>query len=367
MAFANEAWATSRSSQRRIDCPVRRCRGERLTRGTNHALYVMEIIRTATSSYDSDALFGWHTSETRTDACTAVDVRDQTLVPGESNPCTWYNLRAMVDRSIRNLWLVATLMTLGGTLTGCPGNYPACRQDQDCKSGLSETCIDGNCQNCVTDLDCEGMAPAGQEPFLCQNFRCQSEQLAFASDLEPGAPCTERSQCSQQLACREGICSSCFDEVDCGGLPCDAGTGRCAPPTICVDETTCLMDEICDNGACVSSNLDITTGPCGLRAVFFAFDSDSLTSEAEQELSTFASCLKSESRSVYLEAHADNRGTEEYNIMLTERRGTEVRSYLLGQGINGDSLQVIAKGSLEATGVDEQSRAGDRRVELVWP
>jgi peptidoglycan-associated lipoprotein len=129
------------------------------------------------------------------------------------------------------------------------------------------------------------------------------------------------------------------------------------------------MDEICDGGMCVFSG-DLGEeggGPCGLDAVYFAFDSDKLTPKGQEALQSAAECMKSEARLVYLEAHADNVGTEEYNILLTERRGTTVKGYLENLGVVADNMQVIAKGSMEASGMDEPSRAKDRRVQFIWP
>ena len=70
---------------------------------------------------------------------------------------------------------------------------------------------------------------------------------------------------------------------------------------------------------------------------------------------------------MYLEAHADQRGTEEYNIMLTDKRGNTVKKFLEDLGVTGDNMQVVSKGDLEATGTDEASMQKDRRVEFVWP
>jgi peptidoglycan-associated lipoprotein len=129
------------------------------------------------------------------------------------------------------------------------------------------------------------------------------------------------------------------------------------------------MDEICDGGMCVfSGNLgEEGGGPCNLAAVYFAFDSDVLTPKTQEELTAVAPCLTEQNRQVYLEAHADNRGTEEYNILLTERRGNQVRSFLSEKGVSAEQMQVIAKGSLESTGSDETSRSKERRVSFIWP
>jgi len=127
------------------------------------------------------------------------------------------------------------------------------------------------------------------------------------------------------------------------------------------------MDEICDGGMCIFSGGGDLGGPCELDAVYFAFDSDSLTPKSQEELLAAASCIAEQGQEVVLEAHADAVGTEEYNIMLTERRGSSVRSFLVDQGVAAELLRVLAKGSLEAMGSTESDRSKDRRVNLLWP
>jgi peptidoglycan-associated lipoprotein len=53
--------------------------------------------------------------------------------------------------------------------------------------------------------------------------------------------------------------------------------------------------------------------------------------------------------------------------MLTERRGQNVRQFLVDLGVTGENMQVIAKGDLEASGTEETSWAKDRRVQFIWP
>src|SRR5215472_18092455 len=53
-----------------------------------------------------------------------------------------------------------------------------------------------------------------------------------------------------------------------------------------------------------------------------------------------------------LEAHADPRGGEEYNIHLTERRAARVKSFLVEQGIPADSLETRALGKQEQLSPD---------------
>lgn len=53
-----------------------------------------------------------------------------------------------------------------------------------------------------------------------------------------------------------------------------------------------------------------------------------------------------------LEAHADPRGGEEYNLHLTERRGGRVKSFLVEQGIPADNLEIRALGKQEQLSPD---------------
>lgn len=267
----------------------------------------------------------------------------------------------------KSLLFVAPLLGLL-SLTGCR-KYPECSKDKHCKTELGEKCVDKVCQGCQTDVDCEGKAPAG-EVWSCVDFRCGPPTgLAGAGGGEEGDPCTQRSECHGGLACKGGKCSLCSEDLDCSPGKCNADSGRCPPEGDCATDEDCAMDEVCSGTMCVFSGEtgDSTGGPCGLPAVYFAFDSDALTPKAEEELTALATCMKEQNKLVELEAHADNRGTEEYNILLTERRGQSVVQFLVNLGVVQQNLKVIAKGSLEAAGADESGRSKDRRVQFIWP
>ncbi len=130
----------------------------------------------------------------------------------------------------------------------------------------------------------------------------------------------------------------------------------------------CAMDEICDGGMCIFSGDFPNEGEvlCDLHAVFFAFDSNKLTPQTQSALEGAATCLAQQGRNLILEAHADNVGTEEYNILLTDRRGNSVKSVLVGLGVAGETITVLSKGALEAVGSTESARSQDRRVQLIW-
>lgn len=242
-------------------------------------------------------------------------------------------------------------------LSGCPNKqeYPACTKDKHCQPG--EKCVDKLCQNCTTDTDCVGKGPNGED-LSCVNFRCEA----------PAATCQTNDECEAGMICLNGSCEFCTDGSQCDSGVCNP-SGRCEPLP-CSTDDDCPMDEICDGGQCVYKPLDSDPeAVCGIASLYFAFDSAKLTPANQEQLTAAAPCiidlLNSEGGELVLEAHADNVGGEEYNILLTDRRGTSVRTFLVNMGVPDDKLGVVGKGALEARGSDESSRAKDRRVQFI--
>jgi hypothetical protein len=263
------------------------------------------------------------------------------------------------------------------SLTGCKKpEYPACKKNKHCNQEMGEKCVDGTCQNCVENSECAGKGPNGTD-YVCFEFRCVDPAEAAAAegggDSGQGSPCTSSLDCSGGTVCKAGICDFCAEDMDCPAGTCDLGTGLCSDgvpgsPGSCSVDADCAMDEICDGGVCIFSGDYQGDGEvlCELPAVFFGFDSPKLTPETEAKLKAAAECIAAQGRLVYLEAHADARGTEEYNILLTDRRGQGVKKFLSDLGVPAENMQVISKGSLEATGSDEAGYANDRRVQFIW-
>lgn len=262
--------------------------------------------------------------------------------------------------------------------TGCkPPPYPQCKKDKHCKVNLGEKCVDGKCQNCTTDADCADKAPPdAATPWVCADFRCQDpatlgNEGAGSADGK-GDPCTQTIDCINGWVCREGTCDACVDDIECEGGTCDFSTGQCSTGNVgggsCQTDDECAMDEICDAGVCVFSGIEPGgEDPCNLRAIYFDFDSPKIRGESAEQLKALAECMITQGRLVYLEAHADPRGTEEYNIMLTDKRGQSVKKFLQDLGVTGENMQVISKGALEAIGTNESEWQEDRRVEFIWP
>ncbi len=285
-------------------------------------------------------------------------------------------MRAMLSR-LTPFLLAFGVTALGMSTTGCKKpEYPNCKKDKHCNVDLDEKCVDGLCQNCKIDTDCAGKGPNGAN-WKCAEFRCQDPALVEAGGLGVGGPCTQTIDCSGGAVCKAGTCSACTDNFDCQPGTCDIGTGRCSSfddgsgggmGTQCQTDDQCSMDEICDWGNCVfSGGYGGGTNPCPqVDKIYFGFDSPNIESTDQEKLRGLAECLKNTNVPLFLEAHADSRGTEEYNIMLTDRRGNGVKEFLQQLGIDGTRMTVISKGDLEATGTDDASMRNDRRVEFKY-
>jgi peptidoglycan-associated lipoprotein len=102
--------------------------------------------------------------------------------------------------------------------------------------------------------------------------------------------------------------------------------------------------------------------------IFFDFDSSALSSEAQQQLSQNAAWLqKHPGSAVTIEGHCDERGTDEYNIALGERRADAARSYLVNLGVAGGSLSTVSFGEERPfdPGHNEEAWAKNRRDHFV--
>ena len=82
-----------------------------------------------------------------------------------------------------------------------------------------------------------------------------------------------------------------------------------------------------------------------LRDVHFDFDRYTIRREDARILEQDASWLKAHpSAMVLVEGHADERGTNEYNLALGDRRSLAVRDYLTSLGIAPSRIVTISYG-----------------------
>ena len=87
------------------------------------------------------------------------------------------------------------------------------------------------------------------------------------------------------------------------------------------------------------------TPSAGLRDIHFDFDRYTIRAEDTPILDANAEWLKGNPRTLLLiEGHADERGTNEYNLALGERRAKATRDYLVSVGIDAGRITVISYG-----------------------
>lgn len=104
-----------------------------------------------------------------------------------------------------------------------------------------------------------------------------------------------------------------------------------------------------------------------LNNIFYDFDKATLRNESKSELERLVELMNDNKMiKVELSSHTDNRGTDEYNIKLSQARAQSVVDYLINKGISTDRL--VAKGygeSLPVTANDtEEGMQQNRRTEF---
>ena len=82
-----------------------------------------------------------------------------------------------------------------------------------------------------------------------------------------------------------------------------------------------------------------------LKEVYFDFDKYDIRPEDAKTLDANATWLKSNGDNlVLIEGHCDERGTNEYNLALGERRAKSTMNYLVSQGIQANRITIISYG-----------------------
>lgn len=171
------------------------------------------------------------------------------------------------------------------------------------------------------------------------------------------------------------------------GMACagsDATTSDPIPPTAdpvseepgpraemaCEADSECGAGMVCAKGLCREAtevDVDVVVQQkCATPIVHFEFNESNLTREARNTLSDFAACFEDASGQVLIEGHADERGTEEYNLALGNRRAQAVKRYMVRFGVDPDRVRVTTKGETEPL-IDRSTRyawSQNRRAEV---
>ncbi len=106
----------------------------------------------------------------------------------------------------------------------------------------------------------------------------------------------------------------------------------------------------------------------GMADLFFDFDKSELRTDGREQLQTNSKWLQANtSKKLIIEGHCDERGTNEYNLALGERRANSAREYLIKLGIEPARINTVSYGEERpfAAGHNEKAWAQNRRDHFV--
>jgi len=133
------------------------------------------------------------------------------------------------------------------------------------------------------------------------------------------------------------------------------------PPV--VQEPTLTEEELF-----LQKSLDQINREKPLGTVYFDYDKALVRDDAKATLDTSASWLKRfQTVKILVEGHCDERGTEEYNLALGEKRAKSAQDYLLSMGIGSDRMKIISYGKSQSInpGHDEAAWQMNRRAQFL--
>ena len=97
--------------------------------------------------------------------------------------------------------------------------------------------------------------------------------------------------------------------------------------------------------------------PDRVKDAYFDFDKADIRFDAEQALGVDANLLKEhQSIKFTIEGHCDERGSEEYNLALGDRRATAAKNFLVNAGVSADRINTISYGKSKP-GCTDQTEA----------
>ncbi len=102
--------------------------------------------------------------------------------------------------------------------------------------------------------------------------------------------------------------------------------------------------------------------------ILFEFDSAVLSEAAQEILRSKARWLQANAGvTVIIEGHCDDRGTNEYNLALGEKRALSAQSFMVTLGVDPARISTVSYGEERplAAGVSEEARTRNRRAHFV--
>ena len=107
-----------------------------------------------------------------------------------------------------------------------------------------------------------------------------------------------------------------------------------------------------------------------IRDAFYNYDEATLDDAAQSALTASATWLKGSQGAGYsllIEGHCDERGTEQYNLALGDKRANSAKDYLVTLGVDARRIRTVSYGEERPfeEGHDDSSWSQNRRAHLV--
>lgn len=197
------------------------------------------------------------------------------------------------------------------------------------------------------------------------------------ADSDSDGVIDERDQCPNSVPGARVDVVGC-DDADRDGIP--NGVDQCpnSAPGALVDATGCadsdgdgVIDKL-DQCPVTPAGKEVDATGCielrmfELTGVLFETDSERLTSYALAKLDAVSADVLAlgEDVKLFIEGHADNRGDDHYNLLLSQRRADSVMNYFLAKGLALRMLEARGYGETQPVSGEEtpEGWARNRRV-----
>jgi peptidoglycan-associated lipoprotein len=117
------------------------------------------------------------------------------------------------------------------------------------------------------------------------------------------------------------------------------------PKVVKVEKPPVKKPELTEEEIFAKKTLEEVNAEKPLQMIHFDFDKFFIRDDAKPELQANATWLKKwKTVKVLIEGHCDERGTEEYNLALGEKRSKSTFDFLVSLGVSPDRMKIISYG-----------------------
>ena len=140
------------------------------------------------------------------------------------------------------------------------------------------------------------------------------------------------------------------------------------PPVERVEAPVVQEPQLSEEELLLQKSLDQINREKPLGTIYFDYDRAAVRDDARATLDGNASWMKKfRTVKVLVEGHCDERGTEEYNLALGEKRAKAAQDYMLSLGVGADRIKIISYGKSQPLnpGHDEGAWQMNRRAQFL--